>query len=113
MGHRVELGEIEAAAMRCDDVSRACCIFDAEKQRLHLFYTGSCEKATLLTALKADCRPLCSPTRFSSWTNCHEQKRQDRPNGAGRPDEKRSTQMTDATLPEPLYRRLRHADLRL
>ena len=44
MGHRVELGEIEAAAMRCDAVTRACCTFDAERQRLHLFYTGSCEK---------------------------------------------------------------------
>ena len=61
MGHRVELGEIEAAAMRCDDVSRACCIFDAEKQRLHLFYTGSCEKATLLTALKANLPPFMQP----------------------------------------------------
>ena len=40
MGHRVELGEIEAAAMRCDAVTRACCTFDAERQRLHLFYTG-------------------------------------------------------------------------
>lgn len=61
MGHRVELGEIEAAAMRCDDVSRACCIFDAEKQRLHLFYTGSCEKSTLLTALKANLPPFMQP----------------------------------------------------
>ena len=26
MGHRVELGEIEAAAMRCDAVTRACCV---------------------------------------------------------------------------------------
>lgn len=61
MGHRVELGEIEAAAMRCDDVNRACCIFDAEKQRLHLFYTGSCEKAALLTALKASLPPFMQP----------------------------------------------------
>ena len=52
MGHRVELGEIEAAAMRCDAVTRACCTFDAERQRLHLFYTGSCEKAALLAARK-------------------------------------------------------------
>ncbi|WP_455500915.1 amino acid adenylation domain-containing protein, partial [Gemmiger sp.] len=61
MGHRVELGEIEAAAMRCDDVSRACCIFDAEKQRLHLFYTGTCEKAALLAALKAVLPPFMQP----------------------------------------------------
>lgn len=61
MGHRVELGEIEAAAMRCDAVTRACCIFDAEKQRLHLFYTGSCEKAALLAALKAALPPFMQP----------------------------------------------------
>lgn len=43
-------------------MSRACCIFDAEKRGLHLFYTGRCEKAALLTALKATCRPLCANT---------------------------------------------------
>ena len=61
MGHRVELGEIEAAAMRCDAVTRACCLFDAEKQRLHLFYTGSCEKPELLAALKQSLPPFMQP----------------------------------------------------
>ena len=44
MGHRVELGEIEAAAMRCDAVTRACCTFDAERQRLHLFTRAAVRK---------------------------------------------------------------------
>ena len=61
MGHRVELGEIEAAAMRCDAVTRACCTFDAERQRLHLFYTGNCEKAALLAALKESLPPFMQP----------------------------------------------------
>ena len=61
MGHRVELGEIEAAAMRCDAVTRACCTFDAERQRLHLFYTGSCEKVALLAALKESLPPFMQP----------------------------------------------------
>lgn len=61
MGHRVELGEIEAAAMRCDGVDRACCLFDAEKQRLHLFYTGSCAKPDLQAALKASLPPFMQP----------------------------------------------------
>ncbi len=61
MGHRVELGEIEAAAVRCDAVTRACCLFDAEKQRLHLFYTGSCEKSELLAALKQSLPPFMQP----------------------------------------------------
>ena len=68
MGHRVELGEIEAAAMRCDDVSRACCIFDAEKQRLHLFYTGTCEKAALLAALKTALPPFMQPNTAQQLT---------------------------------------------
>ena len=55
------LGEIEAAAMRCDAVTRPCCTFDAERQRLHLFYTGSCEKAALLAALKESLPPFMQP----------------------------------------------------
>ena len=47
--------------MRCDAVTRACCIFDAEKQRLHLFYTGSCEKTALLASLKTTLPPFMQP----------------------------------------------------
>lgn len=43
-GHRIELGEIEAAAMNIQNVGRACCIYDSEKKRIVLFYTGNVEK---------------------------------------------------------------------
>lgn len=40
MGHRVELGEIEACADTCEGVVSACCLFNKEKGKLHLFYMG-------------------------------------------------------------------------
>ncbi len=61
MGHRVELGEIEAAAMRCDAVTRAaCCTFDAERAAPPVLH-GSCEKAALLAALKESLPPFMQP----------------------------------------------------
>ena len=52
MGHRVELGEIEAAADSAG-VGAACCVFDAPRQRLVLFYTGAVTPDDLLSQLKA------------------------------------------------------------
>lgn len=40
MGHRIELGEIEAAANGCPGVKGCCCVYDSEKQKITLFYTG-------------------------------------------------------------------------
>ena len=65
MGHRVEPGEIEAAAMRLNGVSAACCVYDARKRRLALYYvSGECEgegetgvSATALAAHLRDCLP--------------------------------------------------------
>ena len=34
-------------------VSRACCLYDARKKKIVLFYTGSCEKEELLDGLRA------------------------------------------------------------
>lgn len=39
-GHRVELGEIEASALTCAGIRRACCVYDAERKRIALFYEG-------------------------------------------------------------------------
>ena len=69
MGHRIELGEIEAAAAESQSVSRACCVYDHEKKRIVLFYTGKIEPMELMTFLKgylprymipAECRRLDS-----------------------------------------------------
>ena len=55
-GHRIELGEIETGAMNVQGVGRACCIYDAEKKRIALFYTGNAEKNEVLRQLQA-CLP--------------------------------------------------------
>lgn len=52
MGQRIELGEIDAAAQGVDGVTRACCLYNAKKKRLLLFYTGELEKSELLEALR-------------------------------------------------------------
>lgn len=50
MGHRIELGEIEAAANTCSGVGSSCCVYDREKQKITLFYSG--EVSGLRTFLK-------------------------------------------------------------
>ncbi|MDD5940007.1 MAG: amino acid adenylation domain-containing protein [Lachnospiraceae bacterium] len=63
LGHRIELGEIEADAMSRDGVSRACCIYDRDKKRLILFYTGEREKKDLETELKEALPPFMFPNK--------------------------------------------------
>jgi V/A-type H+-transporting ATPase subunit D len=48
----IELGEIETAAMGCDGVTRACCLYDAKKKKIVLFYTGDRDKKELLEEMK-------------------------------------------------------------
>ena len=52
MGHRIELGEIEAAAARHPSVTRACCLYDREAQKILLYYTGSIDSEELNATLK-------------------------------------------------------------
>lgn len=52
MGHRVELDEIEVAANRVDGVGECCCIYQKEKEKLHLFYSGDADKKTLIMELR-------------------------------------------------------------
>jgi amino acid adenylation domain-containing protein len=40
MGYRVELPEIESAAGRAEGVDTACCVFDAARDKIVLYYTG-------------------------------------------------------------------------
>ena len=53
MGHRIELGDIEAAAMGVDGVERTCCLYDSRRKKLRLFYVGSIEKDALAESLHA------------------------------------------------------------
>ena len=40
MGHRIELGEIEAAANTLDGISSCCCVYEAGKKKILLYYVG-------------------------------------------------------------------------
>ena len=61
LGHRIELGEIEAVTMAKEGITRACCIYDKEKQRLILFFTGEREKMSLMKELRASLPPFMIP----------------------------------------------------
>lgn len=61
MGHRIELGEIEVAAMAKEGVTRACCIYEPEKKKLIMFYTGAKDKKVLAAELKEDLPPFMLP----------------------------------------------------
>ena len=52
MGHRIELGEIEVIANMHDDVRTACCIFDNEKKKIVLYYTGDMEPKDMTVYIK-------------------------------------------------------------
>lgn len=63
MGHRIELGELEAAAKTIEGVDAACAVFDRERSVLGLVYTGAAEKAALMTALSEKLPEYLLPKR--------------------------------------------------
>lgn len=56
MGHRVELQEIEAAALRHPGIQAACAVYEAEKDRIFLYYTGDAEEKETAAVLR-QCLP--------------------------------------------------------
>lgn len=52
MGHRVELGEIEASVSQLPGIRMAACIYDAAKRRIILFVVGEVSEKDLLPELK-------------------------------------------------------------
>lgn len=52
MGHRIELGEIETAVSAVEGVEQNCCLYDTEKSKIVLFYTGSIEAQQIIDAIK-------------------------------------------------------------
>lgn len=53
MGHRIEPGEIEAAANRHREVTGACCVFQEQAKKIVLYYVGSVNEAALAAHLAA------------------------------------------------------------
>lgn len=52
MGQRIELGEIEMAASAVGAVGSTGCIFDSEKKKIVLYYSGEAGEAAVATAIK-------------------------------------------------------------
>lgn len=52
MGHRIELGEIDADAANLDGIRACCTIYSRDDEKIVMFYMGDLEKADLLTRLK-------------------------------------------------------------
>ena len=63
MGHRVELGEIEAAALTLTGVHEAACLYVADRQRIDLFYTGPAQPWDLVVGLKQKLPGYMTPNR--------------------------------------------------
>ena len=63
MGHRIELGEIDANAYAIAGVRQACCIYCRDDGRLVLFYAGTVNQAELMRALKTKLPRYMLPNR--------------------------------------------------
>ena len=57
MGHRIELGEIESIASAVDFVTEACCQYDAENEKIVLFYSADEDRTADLRHILAEKLP--------------------------------------------------------
>jgi len=71
MGVRVELGEVEAAALGCgataagSRVQDAACAYDTQKSKIVLFYTGGAAETALRAALREKLPKYMQPGRIT------------------------------------------------
>ncbi|MBQ6865990.1 MAG: AMP-binding protein, partial [Clostridia bacterium] len=63
MGHRVELGEVEAAALSLKGVHEAACLYVADRQRIDLFYSGPAQPWDVVIGLKQKLPGYMTPSR--------------------------------------------------
>lgn len=63
MGHRIELGEIEANVNSLDGIYSSCAVYDREKDRIGLYYTGSIGEKELGAILKEKIPRYMLPNR--------------------------------------------------
>ena len=63
-GYRVELGEIDVAATAVDGVDYSCCLFDAERDRLLLVYTGNASVQAVRKALEQRLQAYMMPSEI-------------------------------------------------
>ena len=65
MGHRIEMGEIEAVMNAAKDVDRAVCVYDHAKSRILAWYTGGASKEELTAELKETLPQYMLPNRIT------------------------------------------------
>lgn len=63
MGHRIELGEIELIANTCDGVGSVCCIFDADKKKLVLYYCGEAQSGDVVAFIREKLPRYMAPNK--------------------------------------------------
>ncbi len=66
MGHRIELEEIEMALNGYSLIERACCVFDAQKNRITAFYVGTMEGKEISGKMRETLPVYMIPTVFHS-----------------------------------------------
>ena len=64
MGHRIELGEIEVNVAMLESIKICACVYDAEKKKIVLFYTGDSNEKELAAALKPRLPRYMMPNRI-------------------------------------------------
>jgi non-ribosomal peptide synthetase component F len=69
MGHRVELGDIEEAALRQDGVQQCCCVYLSDTQQIVLFYTGQISEQDLLRVMQSQLPRYMLPGRVIGLTS--------------------------------------------
>lgn len=69
MGHRIELQEIDIVASMHPQVAASCTVFDKEKERISLFYTGEADEKELLRFLREKLPRYMLPNRTEHLEN--------------------------------------------
>ena len=64
LGHRVELGEIEEAALRVDGITQCVSLYKEDSEQIHLFYTGTATTKEIAVALRRTLPGFMVPRRF-------------------------------------------------
>ena len=64
MGHRIELEEIELHLNAAQDVVRACCLFDENRNKIVACYEGEADRKAIIAALAADLPKYMIPNVF-------------------------------------------------
>lgn len=63
-GYRMELGEVEFAALGAEGVNDCCCVFDREKSDIYLCYTGSFTEKEVKAYLKDRIPRFAQPEHY-------------------------------------------------